>query len=95
MTFAEKALEALHHYREGYAGDWWNDCIYNDGYDDDATDALDHNASEIAVYTDGSYIIFDGQAWDAHFAAVGVTVWVTMDRGATWRGPKRGWVLNP
>ena len=61
MTYAEQATERLSVY--GTAGDWWNDCIEGEGYAASATDHVDQERSQIALYADGSYIVFDGRDW--------------------------------
>lgn len=66
MTYAQKALERLNSYAEGYAGDWWGQCIVGEGYDEAETDAVDESRGQVALYTDGSWLEFNGQAWEAH-----------------------------
>ena len=92
-TYAEQAAERLSVYARSFAGDWWNDCIAGEGYAASATDHVDNNASEIALYADGSYIVFDGQAWGTGSAEVGDEVTRTTDApGAVWMGDH--WMLT-
>jgi hypothetical protein len=93
MTYAEQAAKRLEDFAEGFAGDWWGECIEGDGYDDDATDHVDQETSSVALYVDGSYITFDGEHAQAQQATTGSGVERVADGpAAVWMGDH--WMLT-